>query len=142
MFNTFEFNGFYGCYSKCGYRLEQTDKWTVLIVSELDDNPGTSITNAIEILFPQICDQLNLDLDNLVWLEHYPESSMRTETWDIVTMDFEDNKPKLMSPKWERISADDVIKICSGINPLDVETLVKRKQNVNNSSRETDSSDQ
>jgi hypothetical protein len=139
MFNTFEFKGFFGCYSKCGYRLEQTDKWTVLIVSELDDNPGTSITNAVEILFPQICEKLNLDPEKLVWVEHYSETPVYVEIWDVVTMDFEDNKPKLMSPKWERISTDDVRKICSGINPLDNEILVKRKLNVNRSSRETES---
>lgn len=139
MFNTFEFKGFFDCYSKCGYRLEQTDKWIVIIVSELEDNPGTSITNAVEILFPQVCEHFGLYPGRVVWIEHYPESSLAAGNWDIVTMDFDDNKPIILSPKWERISKDQVKQICLGQNPLDHEILVKRIKDANADTRKTES---
>lgn len=45
---------------------------SVVVVTELDDNPGTSVTNAAEHLATVVCDLYTLDPERLRWIEHYP----------------------------------------------------------------------
>lgn len=45
---------------------------TVVIVSELPDNEGSSITNDAERLVDLVSKEFSLDLFKTVWLEHYP----------------------------------------------------------------------
>jgi hypothetical protein len=68
----FEFRGFHGCRSCC--RLEIVplrDGRTLVVATELPDNPGTSVTNAAEILAADACRRFRIDPRRLVWVEHY-----------------------------------------------------------------------
>ena len=68
----FKYGGFHGCPSFCRLELiPLPDGRTVVIATELADNPGTSITNAAEILASFVCDQFRINPDRLVWIEHY-----------------------------------------------------------------------
>jgi hypothetical protein len=62
---------------------------TVVIATELQDNPGMSITNAAEYVATAACRELRIDPATLVWIEHYgypsPVTPERPRTYDRVT---------------------------------------------------------
>jgi hypothetical protein len=109
----FEFKGFHGCRSCCALNIEQIeDGRTVVICSELEDNPGTSITNAVEMIASQAVNQLELDPAKLVWIEHYPPEKVHgnTEDWDLVTFGaiFHDGiRTVFDDPIWRRLGRED-----------------------------------
>lgn len=55
----------------------------VVIATELEDNLGMSITNAVEWVASQVCRAFNIEPSRLVWFEHYS----REDTHDIVIFD-------------------------------------------------------
>lgn len=55
----------------------------VVIATELNDNPGASITNAAEQLWAQVREELG---DEIIAIEHYPNSRGFPEDWDLVTI--------------------------------------------------------
>jgi hypothetical protein len=76
-----------GC---CGIEaIKLKDGRVVVIATELEDNPGMSITNAAEYVATQICRSLDIDPHKLVWIEHYgyvsPMRALRPRTYDRVT---------------------------------------------------------
>jgi hypothetical protein len=58
-----------------------------VIATELQDNPGTSITNIAEHLASHVCERFAIDPDKLVWIETYgyPAPGDRERTYDRVT---------------------------------------------------------
>lgn len=84
------------------------DRPTVVIVTELESNPGTSITNAAEILAAQVVRDHDLDSDTLIWVEHYPDRAFvrgrpgLEERFDLVT--FQRARPDhFQKPEWQPI---------------------------------------
>lgn len=76
-----------------------------VILTELPDNPGTSVTNGIEIIARQIARDFDID-PAAVWVEHYLAGDHRgdaPETFDLVVFD----RPAFYnSPRWAPISWD------------------------------------
>ena len=102
----YEYKGFHGSTSKCGVDLY---KFTldgpgrhVLIVTELADNPGTSVTNMAEQLATHICQDLDIPPQGLVVIEHCPEG-LFPESYDIVTFDFDWSLATFTTPVWRRL---------------------------------------
>jgi len=95
----FLFAGFWNCASACALELlPRPDGRVVVIATELADNPGTSITNAAEILATEVCRRFRIPPERLVWIEHYaysPESAI-PRTFDLVT--FHPRRPAQKSP--------------------------------------------
>ena len=63
--------------SHCGIRVYVVGDGMVVVISELPDNPGTSVTNAIEQIASELLPNLVGDpnrLDTITWIEHYPAS--------------------------------------------------------------------
>ena len=76
VFDRYEYVGFHGCRSFCKLEiLPLPSGRTVVIATELPDNPGTSVTNACEILASSVCVGFGIDPSTLVWLEHYGYAS-------------------------------------------------------------------
>ena len=81
---------------------------SVVILTEPNDNPGTSVTNGIEMIVQQVVQEYNLNPYNLTIIEHYPPRQGRgifgNETFDVVT--FEDIGVGAMPrrPIWRRVS--------------------------------------
>ncbi len=78
----YSFAGYLGVPSHCRLRIFTRDGLPpVIIVSERDDNPGTSITNAADVLYPGIIARYLtgwLDqADALYIIEHYPKREGR-----------------------------------------------------------------
>ena len=99
--------------SKCG--AEAYDN--VVIVTELSDNPGTSVTNAAEAVASEACRRFGIDPNSLVLIEHYPMTNDDfDETFDIVKLNVAPNATSMplgrdimfSSPQWTRISKEHV----------------------------------
>jgi hypothetical protein len=81
---------------------------TVVLVTELDDNPGISVTNMAERLAAEVARTFDLSLDTLLWIEHYPARQGLSgcpelqETFDLVT--FTRTSHGLQHPEWRRLS--------------------------------------
>ena len=60
----------------------------VVILTELPDNPGASVTNAVEFLAPQVLARHRERIRgrSVTWIEHYPRESRAgaEETFDLV----------------------------------------------------------
>lgn len=58
----------------------------VVMLTELDDNPGASVTNAVAWLIPYLEQALQVDHEDTIWIEHYPQSGLREPTFDRVRL--------------------------------------------------------
>lgn len=59
----------------------------VVIVSELQDNPGRSITDEAIILLNLVCYKFGFSTQKIMWIEHYPEGYLKEEdTYDEVRL--------------------------------------------------------
>lgn len=77
-----EFMGFHGYRCWCALEmLPLRDGRTAVIATEVADNPGTSVTNAFELLATDVCARFTIDPRRLVWIEHYgyPVAACPTE---------------------------------------------------------------
>ena len=68
----FSYLGFHGSRAKCHLRLCPE---SLVIASELPDNPGTSVTNMAEHLATMVCVRFGIDPAALRWVERYPAFS-------------------------------------------------------------------
>ena len=58
----------------------------IIVISELPDNQGMSVTNGIEHIASAVISKLQIHNTPIVWIEHYPVSELRgEETFDLVT---------------------------------------------------------
>ncbi len=69
------YQGFHGTQGVCHIRVyEQPGRLPIVIAGALDDNPATSITNAIEMVAAQIQANVLSDGREFELIEHYPAS--------------------------------------------------------------------
>ncbi|MCW7072214.1 MAG: hypothetical protein OCU12_07835 [Methanophagales archaeon] len=87
----------------------------ILIMSERDDNPGMSVTNACELIATAWYNDVRrrgLSVpkpDEFVWIEHYPANDIRPlPTYDRITFTWKHTLHNdvwtAFSPEWERIA--------------------------------------
>jgi len=67
----YQFKGFGGCESECRLTILGTPDKTVVVLSQLKNSKGTSVTNAIEILRDSVMNDYLFDSNTAVWYEHY-----------------------------------------------------------------------
>jgi hypothetical protein len=85
------------------YRARQA----VVIATELEDNPGTSVTNMAGPLATQVAQAFGLPLETLVWIEHYPDRGFSAgkpqcpEVFAQVT--FTRTRLGLRQPRWQHL---------------------------------------
>lgn len=69
----FDYAGLHGRPARCGLEIiELSDGRTVVIATELSDNPGVSVTNFAEELATIVCRMFLIDPRKMIWIEHYP----------------------------------------------------------------------
>jgi hypothetical protein len=86
---------------------QQTTRRMVVIVTELPDNIGMSVTNAAELIATLAVKQYDLDPETMIWIEHYPDrhppgregDRMFDETFDMVTFRWEGGTA--LTPQWK-----------------------------------------
>ncbi len=105
------FRGPSGVRSACRVRLYVPDEDKILddapvvIVSELPDNPGTSVTNAIEQIAAEVMDAHSLALERVpLFVEHYPpEATGRgEETFDLVVFGHHEARTVVRGGVWRK----------------------------------------
>ncbi len=74
----------------------------VVVFSELPDNTGQSITNAIEQVAGEVMLANALPTNATIVIEHYPADAHppEKETYDLVTFEHADPKPVLRAGEW------------------------------------------
>lgn len=89
--------------ARCGMDLLELDDQRLQVTfTELPDNRGRSVTNAIEELAELLMLWRDLPLSRLRFVEHYPERPRAPETFDEVTFKLTEPLPKL--PIWRRLT--------------------------------------
>ena len=119
--NIFKFKASSGVESACGLEIHENALRTVIVLTELDDNPGISVTNAVERIAELVCARFNKK--NLkektvkdctcVWVEHYPETSGGDESFDFVYFKTRKNGT-FFSPEWKRTTKEQVDRLIAG----------------------------
>lgn len=105
---TYHYKGFWNCDSKCGLEIKRDNEKATVILTELKDNPGASITSIIEGIATLVYKQFLSDIpvENITWIERSPPSRRVRRNWEtltIVSMDW--NGKEFRNPKWERRKA-------------------------------------
>jgi hypothetical protein len=92
----------------------------VIIFTELDHNPGMSVTNAVEWVCWEAYRQLLGGVGpEPIWIEHYPPregTSPLAATFDQITFlpaiaSIQKSSPRSLRPRWKRIRGEDVVKL-------------------------------
>jgi hypothetical protein len=114
-----------GVHSECGIQVwvfgseagsEMPHRYVVMM-TELEDNPGMSVTNAGDYVANEVTKTLlpNADPDLIVWLEHYPprgtSSFPSPESFDRVFFRYDGQRWHYDSANqhpWKRLNADDL----------------------------------
>src|SRR5207247_791555 len=100
------YRGLHGCPSYCWLRISTAPGQTVVLATELEDNPGTSITTIAHRLATEVARTFGLPLDTLRWIEHYPERPGLTESFALVR--FTRTAQGLQAPERRRLRREDV----------------------------------
>src|SRR5207244_3711118 len=96
----------------CWLRIYTAPDRTVVIATEVNENPGTSITNMAEHLATEVTRTFGLSHDALVWIEHYPARRVLggyprlAESLDLGTFTW--TPQGLRAPQWRRVSKEQV----------------------------------
>ena len=102
----FEFIAPNGYHSKCGVTIVHEDK--TVILTELPENIGMSVTNASEIIATGVYHNIIRPLNNgwfmneITWVEFYPEHGTFDQIkYQIETSGNDIDKAKYCNPTWE-----------------------------------------
>lgn len=114
-----KYRGYHDSPSMCHLRLfepVETYKPLIAIFTELDSNPGTSVTNRIEVLATMAWQWQERPQRGLTVVEHYPNRGMHNpiknrwqfpEEFDVVTFEQSDGC-RFARPKWRRVSRQEI----------------------------------
>lgn len=107
----YHYKGLWDLPSICGLKILKKENKSIVIVTDLfDDNPGTSITEWNTKLAKEICDNNNIECDELIYIEHTPDKktklSFNQESFYQVS--FEMSAGKFENPKWKELSKEEV----------------------------------
>ena len=100
----YNYEGFHGCACICDLEITKN----LVIVSEMPENEGTSVTNFAEQLATQVCREFEIQPKHLIWVEHYPERGDwkelgYPESYDLVSFNLNDNGV-FSNPRWTGIT--------------------------------------
>jgi hypothetical protein len=113
-----------GIEARCRLRAYAHDGKAIFLLTELPDNPGMSVTNAIDQIATKLLAQYMVEPSEAIFIEHYPADSARPQdTYDEVTLNCRqratlDGKhhPWIAeNPQWRRLTLEEV-EIVTGAN--------------------------
>jgi hypothetical protein len=106
--SVFEYPGYQRTPSHCQIDIWSSEEQAIVMMSEIADNHGTSVTNRSEVIASLVCFQHNLSGYDITWIEHYPReephNSLLAETFSIVTYDWKRGEAR--HPQWEYITRE------------------------------------
>jgi hypothetical protein len=62
---------------RCHLQVYRDGDIAVVVATELEDNPGASITNSFEYLATGVWQKLGVTFEQTTWIEHYCSESYR-----------------------------------------------------------------
>ena len=67
------YKGYWNITGKCGVSIIKKDGFATVMLTELPDNPGTSVTNFVEDLATMIYNSklFGMPIEDITWIEHY-----------------------------------------------------------------------
>ena len=83
--------GSWGADSRCGVRVLVLYGHTTVILSELHDNPGTSVSNRAELIATMLLTEClaGVEPTKIRWIEHYPSGqNKKQETFDWIEFNY------------------------------------------------------
>lgn len=108
----YRYSGFGGIDSQCGIRALRLYDRTTVVLSELADNPGTSVTNRAELIATQLlADKVVVAKPaELRFIEHYPPGRgiSRSETFDWVEFDYDRAGRCFEKLRWRRLTSSEL----------------------------------
>jgi hypothetical protein len=101
--------------ARCFVRIWDSVEAVVVMLTELPDNPGMSVTNACEDIATRIVQDFGIDLQRTRFIEHYPEEKtlhygtehVRKETFDEIFFTW-DSKGRADEPHWKPLTKGEV----------------------------------
>ena len=96
----------------CQVRILQGESGTTVIATEIDINPGASVTNAVEAIATQAVKDFSLDPHRTRFIEHYAQESYEErnrnepETYDEVSFTWQDSTAT--NPQWRRLQSEEI----------------------------------
>ena len=110
----YHFKGLWDLPSICGLKIVKKPNNSIIIATDLfDENPGTSITEWNTKLVKEICDNNNINYNEVIYIEHTPNKktklSFNQESFYQVKFNIVDDK--FDNPKWEEMTKDQVDKL-------------------------------
>jgi hypothetical protein len=94
---------------RCDLQVYRDGDVAVVVVSEREDNPGSSITNSYGYLATGVWQKLGLSFEQTTWIEHYGAASYEfaiDERLDWVTLERDANR--LICPRWRPGSREEL----------------------------------
>ena len=104
----YSYQGYTRIESFCGLKLLERDGNTLVILTELPDNPGTSVTNCVEKIATKVLKEFRLDWHDITWIEHYPAASRgfdKKPSYDLVEFDW-NWLGRAEHPKWLHLTEE------------------------------------
>lgn len=97
----------------CVRIFRQINRPPVVVITELPENKGCSVTNAIEQIIPELEKAFELPAGT-VWVEHYTDrGDGAEETFDLVTLREDEHHPGL-HPVWKRLEREAFFRLLDG----------------------------
>lgn len=87
----------------CRMRAYVGPSGAVVILTELNKNDGTSVTNAVERIIKSILDK-GLVIEPVTFIEHYERDEPRSDSFDVVTLSG-------ASPRWRAIGRSELLQL-------------------------------
>ena len=124
-----------GLKSKCRIRIVKLNpigavsflKKYYIVASDLGLKFGTSITNGAQVLIPHVCETHNIDIDEMVWFEHYPHDDCELDpTLDVVVP-----KPistcclQVVSVEWRPARVNEIRQLKQFIPDINITNLIE-----------------
>ena len=110
-----------GWVSWCHLKVVHRTGQALVVLTEMQSNPGTFVTIAAEHLATQVTDLFRLEPASTTYVEHSGpyrrDGSPREETYDLVTFTWQEssdpNEPRYLAdfPRWRKITPADFAKL-------------------------------
>jgi hypothetical protein len=109
----FPFAGFGKINSVCGVLILRHAKPVIVVLSEMPNNPGTSVTNRAEAIATLVRAKYlgtHLDPSAIRWIEHYPPGRGidKDESFDWISFTWHPDINIYTDPKWRRLDKNDM----------------------------------
>ena len=99
--DVYSYSGYNGCLSRCQLQVWQAEDklQAVVVVTELNSNPGTSITNAVEGLALEVYTQFGLSMPGTEWYEEYEHTPGKYDR-AFFDLQMQPERSPNLNPKW------------------------------------------